>query len=304
MRFREYAFTNSEIAQLENLLDRMPPSMVVERMGVENRLRKARARIAGVEPPAPPKEAYITFKGRPIMDNLGIASDFGAKAVALFSDIVTTAAAGFSGRLKEMGPIPNRNMNEPVLTGITTGSFGFILEIPSEQGREGTFEMGSDAEGALKAVQRLLGESAYGSDEKLSDLANEIHPRAVKKVHDLLTMAGNNEAWFALEFEGNEFEFSGPEEILTCAQRIDEKSLHESTETISGTLQGVMSRRRMFELQPFDGSLIEGRLGPEIRDAPTLLRQYLDRPVTAMLYTVRVGKGTPKYTLREIRSLE
>ena len=125
----------------------MPPSMVVERMGVENRLRKARARDCWSRTTSTPKEAYITFKGRPIMDNLGIASDFGAKAVALFSDIVTTAAAGFSGRLKEMGPIPNRNMNEPVLTGITTGSFGFILEIPSEQGREGTFEMGSDPKG-------------------------------------------------------------------------------------------------------------------------------------------------------------
>ena len=148
----------------------------------------------------------------------------------------------------------------------------------------------------MKAVQRLLGESAYGSDENVGSRQRD-SPEGGEESPRPADDGRNNEAWFALEFEGNEFEFSGPEEILTCAQRIDEKSLHESTETISGTLQGVMSRRRMFELQPFDGSLIEGRLGPEIRDAPTLLRQYLDRPVTAMLYTVRVGKGTPKYTL-------
>ena len=36
-------------------------------------------------------------------------------------------------------------------------------------------------------------------------------------------------------------------------------------------LQGIMPRKRMFELQPYEGPLIEGWLGPEIRDAHVLL---------------------------------
>ena len=304
MKYKEYAFVTSVIAQLENLLDRMSPDMVVERMGVENRLKKARAKIAGIELPSPPKEAHITFKGKPVLENEGITSDFGAKAVALFSDIVTTAAAGFSGRLKEMGPIPDRNKNEPMLTGIATGSFGFTLEIPSEQGNQHYFERENNAEEALKAVQHLLEQSTQGSDETLSELASEIHPRAVKKVHDLLTLIGNNEAWFALEFENHEFEFSSPDQVLSCAKRIGEQNIQEDAEVISGELQGLMLRRRRFELQPFDRPLIEGRLGPEISDSSTLLQLYLDKAVTCRMTTVRIGRGNPRYTLREILALE
>ena len=303
MNYNEYISTKSQIAQLENLLERMPQERAVERMGLENRLKKIRARITGIASPARPREAYISFKGKPVSDNVGIALDFGGKAIALFSDIVTAAAAGLSGELKYTGPIPNRDRTEPILTGVATGSFGFTIKIPFERDEDRILERENSAGEALMRVQHLLEQSASGSDEELSDRAHEIHPRAVKKVHDLLTLMANNDAWFTLEFEGNEVGFSSTSDIVRCANRLDEQNIPEESVTVEGELQGIMPRRRMFELRPRQGQLIEGRLGPEISDAQALLREYLDRPVMARLTSVRVGQGTPRYTLREIRGL-
>ena len=97
MKHEEYVFTSSEIAQLEDLLDRLPQDMDVERIGLESQLKKARTRIDGVEPPAQPKWARITFRGEPVLDSSGIEAGFGAKAMSLFSDMVTWTLRILSG---------------------------------------------------------------------------------------------------------------------------------------------------------------------------------------------------------------
>ena len=86
--YDEYIFTTSEIAELEGLLADMPEDMVIERMGLEARLEQAKSLIAGVEPPAPPKRAYFTFRGNPVLGSHGVVSDFGGLAVAAISEAV------------------------------------------------------------------------------------------------------------------------------------------------------------------------------------------------------------------------
>ena len=302
MKYEEYVFTSSEITQLEDLLDRLPQDMDVERMGLESQLKKARERIAGVEPPAPPKRARITFQGRPIWDSSGIKADFGAKAMALFSDIVTMAAAGLSGNLESNGPVPNRQQYEPILTGTATGSFGFTLEIPSTD-RTGPPAQATDAVAgqALTKVQELLEMSSHGSDDRLSQLTDEIHPRAVRKVHGLLDLMQRNEAWFALDFEGNRFQFRNSEQVAAAAKRLDVRNFREETEAVLGRLHGLMPERGRFEFLRYDnGTVIEGKLGPGIRNPSDLFQAYLDRTITAWLTSVRVGQGAPRYTLMDI----
>ena len=306
MRFEEYAYNASEVAQLERLLETMPEDRAVERMGLAYRLQRARARIAGVPVPNPPKKVYVTFRGRPVLDSAGIDANFGADAMGLFSDAIAMAVAGFAGDLKPTGRVPHREHAQPVITGVATGSFGFELEIP-HGGRNDDREEdnGSDAEAAVKKLQELLTLSATGSDTQLSEIADDIHPRAVKKVVALLKLMQRHDARFALGFDGKDFRFDSIQEISDTAERLSDRNLREETFEMVGTFIGALPATRRFQInrRP-DGVEIEGKIGRDIRDVYRLAQQYSNRNVSAKIRLVQVGQGTPRYTLMGIDDAE
>ena len=292
----------SEIAQLEDLLADLPEDMVIERMGLESRLERFRTRIEGVRRPSAPKKAYITFRGKPVRDSSGIAAGFGAEALSAFSDAVTTAAAGASGKLGERGRVPDREINQPFVTGFATGSFGFELEIPDAgHGKQGRLFVRNFAEQAIGNIQDLLHLSSSGSDDELSALADEIHPRSVKKIVSFLELMHRNDAWCAIHFGGNRFQFRDAGQVKRSASRLGENNVHESEESIRGELQGILPQRLMFELRRLgDDVVISGKIGREAGDSASLRRLPLDKPVVARVTKVRVGRGEPRYTLRSV----
>ena len=298
MRYDEYIFTTSEIAELEGLLTDMPEDMVIERMGLEARLEQAKLSIADVDPPAPPKRAYLTFRGKPVLGSHGIASGFGGLAVAAISDAVALVAAG--ARLQENGRIPDGAQNRPFITSVARGSFGFELEIPEFQSQtQYNLITENQVASALDKVQELLIASSKGSDDKLSDLADEIHPRAIKKVADLLDIMANNGAWFTLQFGEFECRFDSDTQVKESARRL-RHDVHESAETIQGYALHVLPEGRLFELSRTDNDdIISGKLGRQITDARALV-EYLNQPVTASVTSIRVGQGKPRYTLTDV----
>ena len=302
MKYEEYMSVVSEIAQLEDLLLGLPEDMVIERMGLESRLERIRARIEGVRRPSAPKKAYVTFRGKPVRDNSGIAAGFGAEALSAFSDAVMMAAAGASGELGERGPVPDRGINQPFVTGFATGSFGFELEIPdAEHGKQARLFAGNSAEKAIGNIQDLLHLSSSGSDDELSVLTDEIHPRSVRKIVSFLELMHRNDAWCAIHFGGNKFQFRDAGQVKRSANRLGKNNVHESEESIRGWLQGILPQRLMFELRRLDGDLvISGKIGREAGDSASLRRLPLDKPVVARVTKVRVGRGEPRYTLRSV----
>ena len=302
MKYEDYMSVASEIAQLEDLLLSLPEDMVIERMGLKSRLERIRARIEGGRRPSAPKKAYVTFRGKPVRDSSGIAAGFGAKALSAFSDAVMMAAAGASGELGERGRMPDRGINEPFVTGFATGSFGFDLEIPdAEHGKQARFFAGNPAEKAIGNIQELLHLSSSGSDDELSVLTDEIHPRSVRKIVSFLELMHRNDAWCAIHFGGNKFQFHDAGQVKRSANRLGKNNVHESVESIRGWLQGILPQRLMFELRRLDDDLvISGKIGREAGDSASLRRLPLDKPVVARVTKVRVGRGEPRYTLRSI----
>ncbi|WP_376768879.1 hypothetical protein [Amycolatopsis acididurans] len=73
-------------------------------------------------------------------------------------------------------------------------------------------------------------------------------------------------------------------------------------ETVSGRLDGVRTRRRIFYLERESGGTIQGAVAPDLLDQ---LKDNLDRPVTARLRVVRTTtadgrRGRPVHELLEI----
>lgn len=299
MMYDEYIFTTSEIAELEGLLADMPEDMVIERMGLEARLEQAKALIADVTPPAPPKRAYLTFRGKPVLGSHGVVSDFGGRAVAAISDLIALVAAG--SRLQESGPIPDGAQNRPFITGVAKGSFGFELELPEfESQMQHNRITENQVERALEKVQELLiTASSQEFANKLSDLADEMHPRAIRKVAELLDIIANNGAWFTLRFGEVECRFDSEAQVKETARRL-RHDVHEREESIQAYDIYVLPEVRLFELTRVDDdAIIRGKIGRQIADASELV-QYLDKPVVASVTSIRVGQGKPRYTLTSV----
>lgn len=95
--------------------------------------------------------------------------------------------------------------------------------------------------------------------------------------------------------------------MTTEQARLLHNSLRESREavgyeTVSGRLDGVRTRRRIFYLERDAGGTLQGAVSPDLLDQ---IKENLDRPVTARLRVVRTTtidgrRGRPVFELLEI----
>ena len=298
MRQDEYDSYASEIGTLQRLLEGVTDDREIERRSLEARLRRVREKIRDVTVAPRPKKVAVTFTGKPVHDNYGIEANFGATAVSMFSDTIRIATAAMTGELKATGQIPRNALGQPVITDVAVGSFGFELELPSATDQRGST---SFPEEAVIKVQDLLRLSNEGSDDELSDIANDLHPRAVNKITQLLEFMVRREAQFAIDFDGKEFRFHSDGEVEDSVKRLAPDNIEDRTETVTGVMIGVIPARRHFQLNTAVGIPIEGRIGREIGDLYRVAERYTNQRVTARVRSVRVGRGATRYTLTAVQ---
>ena len=167
MNYNEYMWYRSEIHTLERMLSRIPEEdqdRVVMQIGFEERLQRARQKLEGVVPPPRPKKMEVSFTGEPVQSHYGIDANFAAESIAITSDAVRLDTAGATGELKPTGQIPRNTMGQPIITGVTLGSFGFELELPIPEGDPHGF---SYPEQAVHRIQTLLASANEDSEEQL-----------------------------------------------------------------------------------------------------------------------------------------
>src|SRR5579863_1229218 len=133
MNHDDYVSFASEIQELEALLAQIPRENVISRMGLESRLKAAKEAIAGFNALELPRKARLTFRGRPVVGSYGASAEFAAKASTFFTDAFSAVVAGISENLRYMGPIPDKEKNQLLITGTAIGSFGFEFELPRPQ---------------------------------------------------------------------------------------------------------------------------------------------------------------------------
>ena len=178
---------------LQRLLAKTPATARLTRMSDEARLRKVEAQLAAL--PADertPARARLTFDGVPVIRSHGIFADFGMKAVSSFTEAVASVAASLSAPLAAMGPIPNRDQNQLLITSTAVGSFGFELE--EYRAEQLALEEASPVATALERTQALL-QSTLGNDDDLADIASETDPRALDKVRTFLKVLAEGQEY-------------------------------------------------------------------------------------------------------------
>ena len=196
MTITQRTFLLAERDAVKRMLAETPATAILTRMSDEARLREIEAELAAlpVDERAPAR-ARLTFNGLPVIGSHGIFADFGMKAVSSFTDAVATVAASLSAPLAAMGPIPNRDQNQLLITHTAVGSFGFELE---EYRAQELLDDESAVAVALDRTRSLL-QATLGQDDELVDIASETDPRALDKVRGFLRVLAENEAICTLQ---------------------------------------------------------------------------------------------------------
>lgn len=276
----------------------LPARAELTRRSAEARLLQVTEALRQLPPAvAIRSRVLLTFRGEPVLGSEGILADFGMKAVNAFSDAVAAVAASLSAPLAAMGPIPNRDANQLLITGTAVGSFGFELqELPPSQA---VLLEPSAVSRALAHTQSLL-MGTTEDDERLAEAASELDQRAIDKVRSFVNVLHDNAATCALQVGERSFRFTELAQVRNSLDRLSRNNLHEETIVVEGQFVGVLPSRRSFDfLVTATGETLTGRFGAGIQ-RPDLVNQHLYQPLSVPLVRTVAGRGKPRYLLAEL----
>jgi hypothetical protein len=299
MNSRYLAKLMAERSALLGMINETPDEDVVDRGSLVAKLEMIESQIATSPVEREPARARLTFVGRPVIGSHGIFADFGMKAVNGFTEAVAAVAASLTAPLRAMGPIPNREQNQLLITNTALGSFGFELEeLPGAQLK---LDEPSIVEQAIGKTQLLLQATVEADDEVLADSAAELDQRAVDKVRTFVATLADNDARCAIQFRGKLFRFETAAQVRTSIDRMSEANLQEKTEELMGAFEGALPyKRRTFEFRVEGiGDVIAGRFGPGV-DRPEEINLHLHQACAIKVGVTRVGQGRPRYILLDM----
>lgn len=310
MNHDEYLSLTSEVNELKAILAKIPQNRVVDRRSFETRLKNALGILSEISPSLLPKKVRLTFRGNPVFGSHGIVAEFASKASASFTDAFSAIVASINDNLRYMGPIPDKQKNQLIITGTAIGSFGFEYELPPPNAGvdpaqpEMNFGATQNTEVAMQKLEKLFRVASEGNDDDLSELVDEIHPRAVKKVAEFLTYISDQNAWCGLDFNDSIFRFAGSNQVRNSAKRLNSDNIRDTTEEFSGRFDGTLPTGRTFEFKPVDqNGILRGKIGPDIEDSHVINREYLGKLASVTLNVIQVGQGRPRYTLAQLEDI-
>lgn len=301
MNQSQYSSLLAEINTVTNFLAKMPRDRFLERMSFEARLKELEKKLETVDTLRINKKAIITFRGKPVDRSHGITAEFSGKAINGLNDMVASFVASLNKNLKDRGPIPDRSQNQLMITGTAVGSFGFEFELPEPN--YDIFAEKNNTENALSSIQGLLRKTSEGTDDDISDLLSDIHPRAIKKISEFLIFLQKSEALFAMEYNKEVFRVDTENQLETIINRLDDKNISITSETYEGRFQGFLPKSRNFEF--FDnasGDVIIGKVDTSV-DPDIINSRFVDRFATVTFNVVQFGQAKPKYSLLNLSDI-
>ncbi|HEY0974157.1 MAG TPA: hypothetical protein VGE57_06660 [Solimonas sp.] len=224
------------------------------------RLGQIQEEIAALELAEPTRASVaLYFSGRPVLGTRGIAADFAGRCLENYQDLVSkTFARRELGALGERGPVPLRHSTEMMVTGVTHGSFGFILDEMSEQ----TSILDTQLKEVVKEVSLTLEKFSADSDLEFLEFASEIDQRTVVSLRKFFQEMDGAAATLRIVEDMHELNLDGTA-VLRARQRAESSTIDDETADISGTSIHVLPEHRTFEFRALTGEVLFGKAHPE-----------------------------------------
>jgi hypothetical protein len=301
MSRREFGFLQSEVATLEGLLANLSQDRVIERLGFERRLNKARQQLALVSTQPRALSLPITFRGDPVEGSRSIDASFATKALRAFVEATDTVAASLTAAdLKGIGPLPGSGGRSLRIVDTVLGSFGFELELPPLSTTLWDLLPGSEPPDpyvdAITTTFNLISQSASMDENAITDLVADIHPRAAAKVRAFAKVLFDHHALFAAEFEGRQIRLDRHEEVQHVMELLDGANINETFQTLSATIQGILPDARVFEAKLAAGEVVKGKIDrslPNIQD----FKAMVENTTTLLQFRVVNVRSNRRYVL-------
>lgn len=249
----------ADLAAVEALLgDRSPEEDPVGYLQFSKRAEALTRRIEELESvPSTGAEVGLFFGGRPVVGSHGILAEFGAKAVAEFQNLVSSAYAAVDGALGARGPVPQRDRTQLLITDVARGSFGFIL-----QQADAPQLVDSPLKGVLSHSLDLLFRAASPDQEAFDRLAETVDGRVLASLCAFFKLVDDAGATVRLVEGGREFTLRR-EDVELARERTEHVSFEENEQTIEGALY-VLPDAGRFELHRVDGKeVFRGVIAPD-----------------------------------------
>ncbi len=307
MNYNDYISYTSEITQLEKFLEKMPKTSVINRIGLESRLKRAKAAIADAPRPEKPAEkltARLTFRGNPVVGRRAIEANFAAKATELFTDALALIASK-SDNDNVAGSIRNKKDNQLLITGTAVGSFGFQLEVP-QSSTEDLFPKAEPVAEALQQVQTLFEAASKRNIEEIAELVDGISKRALKKLSGFLGYLATQKATCGLGYKGKQFRFKDLEQVHSVMECLKEDNIKDTEEQLTGEFVSLtIGNNAKFQFKIGEGeNPVTGKFEKGIEITEGFAREHLWKTVTVTFDVRTVGQGTPRYTLSRLENIE
>ena len=196
----------------------------------------------------------LYFGGKPVYGSKGIVADFAGHVLEEYQDLISKVFAKYEyGDLGKRGKIPLQKNNQLMITEITKGSFGFILEELSDQ-----YEL---TETSLKKivneVSEIISKASNDSDTIFEELLTEIDERTFLSLKNFFSYLDSNEATIRLIEDTNECNLNGVE-IHRARLRTESTTVDDQESVLAGVLVGFLPEHKKFELRDDEGKVVYG----------------------------------------------
>lgn len=300
MNSPEYNSLVSEIELVKSLIAMAPAQNVFEKRSLTSRLHVLEKQADGNEPGVATEKITITFQGRPVQGTHGINTNFAAKAISLFDEMVRSVSADDADNLQERGRLPGQDTDGMYITGVALGSFGFVIELPKEPS---LYEVPIHTETAVDRVREILRLAAEGSDDQIADVLEYRHPRVLKKVSAYLDYLADKDATFSISYKTATYRYRSVHDVKMAADRLRDDNLIEETVTLAGSFQGSLPDSRAFEFD-YEGQVLKGKIGRGFADPKVINERYLLKMVKVTFHTYKIGQGHTRYILEQAEDIQ
>jgi hypothetical protein len=233
----------------------------VGHMQFSRRLEDLTQRLREIEgTPSRSAEVGLFFGGRPVVGSYGVLADFGAKAIAEFQALVSSAFAAQEGTLGARGPVPQRDRSQMLLTDVARGSFGFILH----QALEPTL-IDSEMKDIVSHAVDLVFRVSSPDEETFETLAEGIDGRVLGSLRSFFKVLDDAGATMRIVEDQREFTLQR-QEVALARERAESIAFDETEGEETGTIY-ILPVSRRFELHPVGGGeALRGAISPDCLD--------------------------------------
>lgn len=257
----------AQLSTLEGTLDRIPPSDRINRMSVEQDIKRIRNELYKLKDESfskdPSEDTFLSlaFSGDPVIAQRGIDIEFAGKIIQGIQGLVSSIVASRQGSNANKGPIKDREKSTLHITGIVRGSFGFVIEPIARQ--MDMFE--AETSRALNSAAQMLVSISdpfvdLDNDPVLADASDRVLENLSKMIDHLST----SNATLSLSTPSISHVIA-EREISISRKKLDVTQVEEKIVKKVGILNGILPESHRFELN-VDGEIITG---PVARMIPT-----------------------------------